>query len=386
MHLCTLVHVRVGKRDFVFLQVGDGQQRPSIHQLQNMVFRYNSCSDEDGLLDVLPDDTTIREIGGEMAGDVALCSPSYLNDGEQPRSQRTDVDESSEKNYMHDYSVTKPTYHGSLSFQRSYKRHLVISNVDEHRCNLPNDKELKCDCPNETFQHKCEPDTDQPFKYDVCNETPSQHTTHERILSDTACHRCDICFRAFNTLVGVNIHKRVHTDYKPFQCDICRKEFQRSSTLYQHKRNHSLVKPQMSVTCKVCGKVFASQTNLTIHTRVHTGDRPYKCDMCDKAFTQAAALNCHRRIHTNERPFVCNICGRTFRQPVGLTYHRRTHTGEKPYKCDLCEKAFSQAGPLAYHKRTHSGERTYKCDRAFSQSAAFTSCKPTGTDKKMYGV
>ena len=36
--------------------------------------------------------------------------------------------------------------------------------------------------------------------------------------------------------------------------------------------------------CDVCGKVFDRRSNLDIHMRTHTNERPYECDVCDKLF------------------------------------------------------------------------------------------------------
>ncbi|XP_052833076.1 zinc finger protein 22-like [Octopus bimaculoides] len=78
---------------------------------------------------------------------------------------------------------------------------------------------------------------------------------------------------------------------------------------------------------------------LTIHVRVHTGEKPHHCDICGKSFSVSSGLTRHKRTHTGDKPYHCDICDRKFSQTDFLTRHKRTHTGEKPYQCDICSKA-----------------------------------------------
>ena len=38
--------------------------------------------------------------------------------------------------------------------------------------------------------------------------------------------------------------------------------------------------------CDTCGKKFKSKSKLTVHKRVHSGEKPFRCEVCDKKFSQ----------------------------------------------------------------------------------------------------
>ena len=108
-------------------------------------------------------------------------------------------------------------------------------------------------------------------------------------------------------------------------------------------------------TCEFCGKVFKNCSNLTVHRRSHTGEKPYRCTLCSYACAQSSKLTRHMKTH-----------GRR---------------GKDVYHCKFCNMPFSVPSTLEKHMRkcveNHQNPHALAAAAAFSAAAAASSASKT---------
>ncbi|KAK7140824.1 hypothetical protein R3I93_015075 [Phoxinus phoxinus] len=180
---------------------------------------------------------------------------------------------------------------------------------------------------------------------------------------------CEVCRKTFKHPSNLELHKRSHTGEKPFQCNVCGKGFSQAGNLQTHLRRHSGEKPYI---CELCGKSFAASGDVQRHIIIHSGARPHLCDICGRGFSNFSNLKEHKKTHSTEKEFTCEQCGKSFNMQRKLFKHTLRHSGDKPYCCQTCGKCFAGSGDLQRHMRSHTGERPYACDscgKSFTRTA-----------------
>ncbi|KAK5954015.1 DNA-binding transcription factor [Knufia fluminis] len=116
-----------------------------------------------------------------------------------------------------------------------------------------------------------------------------------------------------------------------------------------------------------CNKAFAQPSQLKIHVRSHTGEKPFQCHVlgCGAAFSQLGNLRTHEGRHREEKPR---------RQSQPQSSSTSVHSTRR-YACKLdgCKeagdghgKAFSQLGNLKMHMNKFHRETIARLSRVFN--------------------
>ncbi|XP_041664470.1 zinc finger protein 69-like [Cheilinus undulatus] len=184
---------------------------------------------------------------------------------------------------------------------------------------------------------------------------------------------CSVCGRRYSNKNCLSAHMIRHSERNRFSCSLCKKSFPWRGELLRHMKTHMRRKLYISsvhgsrfqekshqtnvqappdepmVNCSICNAGFPCRSQLDIHMRTHTGERPYHCSVCGRTFTQKGNLKRHSTVHTGEKPFSCVVCGKRFSSKQDIKRHLTVHTAQKQFSCSVCDKRFTWLQSLKRH-------------------------------------
>ncbi|KAM9342051.1 uncharacterized protein KZ484_014726 [Pholidichthys leucotaenia] len=208
-------------------------------------------------------------------------------------------------------------------------------------------------------ENQCDVDTGEKSVKCSDNDKDCKSESQKKKHHTVKSHVCNTCGKIFRYKSDLSIHERIHTGEKPFSCGTCGQNFTQRGHLKSHMRIHTGEKP---FSCETCGHKFNERGYLKSHMRIHTGEKPFSCETCGHKFNERGHLKSHMRIHTGEKPFSCETCGHKFNERGHLKSHMRIHTGEKPFSCETCGHSFTRHQNLKTHMRIHTGEKPFSCE------------------------
>lgn len=73
---------------------------------------------------------------------------------------------------------------------------------------------------------------------------------------------------------------------------------------------------------------FVTKDKCQRHTRIHTGEKPFKCSYCDKAYNQSNELKKHLNSHLGVNVYQCQFCPLRFPTVKIVREHFLTHKND----------------------------------------------------------
>ncbi|XP_015241183.1 PREDICTED: uncharacterized protein LOC107091648 [Cyprinodon variegatus] len=172
---------------------------------------------------------------------------------------------------------------------------------------------------------------------------------------------CKVCLKSFTAENKLSRHITMFHTVKKFKCRYCGSAFSHEKTLKHHQKMRKCRKQRESETPlqetdKPTDNIIQNLDGIRkkILVRIQplfNKDLKFVCSYCPRAFKNSWQLNVHTRLHTGERPYSCDQCGERFIRSDYLSRHKcKDKTQPSNVLCDRCGGFFSES-QLENHKK-----------------------------------
>ena len=163
-------------------------------------------------------------------------------------------------------------------------------------------------------------------------------------------YKCNICSVMSDTQASANNHYR--STHPPIKCSGCTKVYNNPNSLRRHTYLHTV---SIKYTCHTCGKIFPFESDLSYHRLKHRRNPGFMCNhevnggICGKWFFARSDLTKHTKTHSGT-VYSCYECDYTTLDKRYLRAHRYTHSDKERYRCETCQKTFKHHTQLLRHR------------------------------------